>query len=188
MSSSNRLQFAQFVPEDRDELIEIIRLKAVTPPNDKALRYDPYLNGDRSFERLRHDLIPFVRKVMNDENLWISRDLWGLRYTDNKDVCPHNHLIAKWNAVLYLRVDSGSGKLYYRDPDLEITPQTGMLLIASPDWTHGVYKNEPSFDEINRYCIPMNIHDKRDIAAAQQNADTTPYQNTYGQYTLDEPI
>lgn len=185
MSSSRRIQFSHFNPSDRDELIEIIKLNALTPPNDKALRYDPYVNGDSSFESLRHDLIPFVRQLMNDENLWISRDLWGLRYTDNKDVCPHTHLVAKWNAVLYLRVDPGAGKLYYRDPDLEIAPHTGMLLIASPDWTHGVYKNESTAD---RYCIPMNIHDKRDIAAAQQNADTTPYQNTYGQYTLDEPI
>lgn len=175
----------QFEHEDQSHLIDVIREKGIEGKagvlgTSFATEYRPWRAGSDVFEKVRIELTKRIREIMGDDDLWVSRDLWGLDYEDDEYTCPHKHVVAKLNAVWYLQADEGSGKLNYVDPDIVITPRTNMLVIASADWTHFVTANEKS--NVLRTCIPMNIHSMKDI---RSNTSQFRFINNEGQYQLD---
>ena len=164
MSLPNKHVITTFEFDNTDWLIEKIQRKASKDQSKTSIRlnraycgvYQPWRVGRNDFEPLRLALVPKVREVLGEEDLWISRDIWGLNYLNGEGTAPHCHQGARYSAIWYLRADEGCGTLEFSNPDMEIVPENNMLILFDADWYHGVLPN--TVKDAQRTCIAMNIH------------------------------
>ena len=71
-----------------------------------------------------------VKTAMFDYTLL---NCWGVIYREGDSTKEHWHYPCTMSQVYYVAVESNSAPLIFTDIDLEITPQSGML-ISFPPW------------------------------------------------------
>lgn len=119
--------------------------------------YQPMYLGRHDFEDVRKALTHHCRKVMNNDRLWISRDIWALNYSNGEGTAPHVHRGTPYSVIWYLQADDGCGTLEFFDPDETIEPKPNMCVIFDGEHKHGVL---PSIEpDARRVCIVGQMYD-----------------------------
>lgn len=170
---------------DQPDLIPLLYREASKDQTRTAIRlgtayasvYQPaYLLRD-DFEGVRKALVRHCRAVMQNDRLWISRDVWGLTYDNGEGTAPHVHKGVPFSVIWYLEADDGCGSLEFFGPngdDRTFQPEAGMCIIFDGRLPHGVL---PSVvPTARRSCIVGNLYD----------LDTMRAHHPKGYYVVDE--
>ena len=118
--------------------------------------YQPYYIDKRTdFEELRLDMIEEVRNRMNDDDLWIPKDVWSLYYAENHHADAHVHPNTCLSVIWYPLAEDGCGTLEFFDPDMTVEPKDNMLVIFDGYHRHGVFPNVQK--GARRVCLVFNV-------------------------------
>tara|TARA_B110000305_G_C19302370_1_gene569788 strand:- start:428 stop:997 length:570 start_codon:yes stop_codon:yes gene_type:complete len=142
--------------------------------------YQPYYRGSKfehyeDFERVRKDLVPWVRNLLKDNRYWIPKSCWALDYENGEGAWTHTHHNTDYSLIWYLRADEGCATIEFFDPDVSIQPTEGMALLFLGSHKHGVL---PNIDiNARRTCLVFDIVKMEDAPKKSQKR---------GFYDIDE--
>jgi len=160
-----KLVMLDYETPSRQFLIDTIEQKATRDQTQTNINltlahcrvYQPGRNGCDDFEPFRDEIQRVIVSAVNDKNLIVDKNMWGLTYAGDQSTEFHTHRNrGGYSAIYYLQADQNSGYLRFKDPDCKIQPTTNCLLIFKSNWHHAVLPNVSK--QSKRISIAMEIN------------------------------
>lgn len=129
--------------------------------NVKAKMTDWNMLNYLPFDELGKEILNFCKTVSKNRynifpDLYIH-DIWGMCYQSNDYAIAHDHWPATWSCAYYPKVPENSSSLIFPELNIEVQPQTDMLVVF-PGW---VSHRVDTKDFVgNRYVVSANVYAK----------------------------
>ena len=123
-------------------------------------RTDWNVHRESHFKNLKDTIENVLEQLTKDFYGFYSKkscakidEMWGVVYKDGDFARLHSHYPCLWSGIYYPKADSKSGKLVFPSLNMEIAPETGLLVIFPGTLYHYV---ERMFGDSKRMAVAFN--------------------------------